>query len=232
MPRITTTAVGASLPANGHPADKLGFVVGAGIKLNAPMIGQGDYLQAQVNYTQGALRYIFQTPNSNWGKVKGASEGFGVLSDAVDGGIPAPANASDLELTTAWNVNAAYDHFWNPRWRTSLYGGYAAVSYNDRGNVIACAFGGSGSGRGTTAIATPGCDNNWSTWWLGSRTQWNVTKDFYMGLDVMYSKLSSASLPADTTTFTTCHRRRDSRLRRGQLAVPFPRASRFLSLIA
>ena len=59
-------------PAQGHPDDKLGFVVGAGIKLNAPMIGQGDYFQAQVNYTQGALRYIFQTPNSNWGKVKGA----------------------------------------------------------------------------------------------------------------------------------------------------------------
>ena len=47
------------------------------------MIGQGDYLQAQVNYTQGALRYIFQTPNSNWGKVEGQDEGFGVLSDAV-----------------------------------------------------------------------------------------------------------------------------------------------------
>src|SRR6185312_7129931 len=45
---------------NGHPADKWGFAIGAGIKLNAPMIGQGDYLQAQVNYTEGALRYIFQ----------------------------------------------------------------------------------------------------------------------------------------------------------------------------
>ena len=39
------------------------LVVGAGVKLNAPLIGQGDYFQAQVNYTQGALRYIFQTPS-------------------------------------------------------------------------------------------------------------------------------------------------------------------------
>ena len=31
-------------PANGHPDDRLGFAIGAGIKLNAPMIGQGDYL--------------------------------------------------------------------------------------------------------------------------------------------------------------------------------------------
>ena len=190
------------IPSGGHPSDKLGFVIGAGIKLNAPMIGQGDFFQAQVNYTQGALRYIFQTPNSNWGKVNGASEGFGVLSDAVYNGTLAAGNASDLELTTAWNVNAAYEHFWNPRWRTSLYGGYAAVSYNDRGNAMTCFFEGAGTGgpagAGTTAVANPGCDNNWGTWWLGSRTQWNVAKDFYMGVDVMYAKLLSASLPGNS----------------------------------
>ena len=38
----------------GHPNDKIGFAVGAGIKINFPMIGPGDYFQAQVNYTQGA----------------------------------------------------------------------------------------------------------------------------------------------------------------------------------
>ena len=62
------------------PKTNWAWLVGAGIKLNAPMISQGDFFQAQVNYTQGALRYIFQTPNSNWGKVNGATEGFGVVS--------------------------------------------------------------------------------------------------------------------------------------------------------
>jgi hypothetical protein len=190
-------------PGSGHPDDKWGFAIGAGAKLNAPMIGQGDYVQAQVNYTQGALRYIFQTPNSNWAKVDGQNEGFGELSDAVYGGTPATGTASDLNLTTAWNVNAAYEHFWNPRWRTSLYGGYAAVSFSEQGNAITCALEFAGTGQGTTAVARPGCDNNWSTWWLGSRTQWNVTRDFYMGLDVMYSKLSSASLPGDLLTSLT-----------------------------
>ena len=56
------------------PTTRWVLSIGAGIKLNAPMIGQGDYFQAQVNYTQGALRYIFQTPNSNWGKVNGATK--------------------------------------------------------------------------------------------------------------------------------------------------------------
>jgi hypothetical protein len=174
-------------PDSGHPDDKLGFVVGAGIKLNAPMIGQGDFFQAQVNYTQGALRYVFQTPNSNWGKVDGNSAGFGGLTDALYGGTIAAGTATDLQLTTAWNINAAYEHFWSPRWRTSLYGGYAVVTYNDVGNALVCR-----SGLGA------GCDMDWSTWWFGSRTQWNVSKDFYLGVDVMYAKLHSADFGLGT----------------------------------
>ena len=186
---------GNSDPTTGHPDDKWGFVVGAGLKLNAPMIGQGDYFQAQVNYTEGALRYVFMTPNSNWGKVDGNSIGWGVVSDAVFSGRLGGTGgfaATGLELTTAWGVNAAYEHFWNPRWRTSLYGGYAAVNYSDNANAIMCDFGNGGS-------VTNGCDMNWSTWWIGSRTQWNVTKDFYMGVDVLYSKLQGATSSVDPT---------------------------------
>jgi hypothetical protein len=181
-------------PSSGHPDDKLGFAIGAGIKLNAPMFGQGDYFQAQVNYTQGALRYVFQTPNSNWGKVVGRDEGFGVLTDGVYAGFTDPEK-TNLSLTTAWNLNAAYEHFWNPQWRTSLYGGYAAVSYNGPSNAILCLTEGAGTAPVVTAIADPGCNNDFSTWWIGSRTQWNITKDFYMGFDTLYSKLQSADMP-------------------------------------
>jgi hypothetical protein len=170
----------------GHPDDKAGFALGAGLKLNAPMIGQGDYLQTQVNYSEGALRYVFQTSQPSWGFQEGNSSGYGLISDSVyNGAIAGAATATDLQLTTAWNVNAAYEHFWNPRWRTSVYGGYAEVSYSDTANSILCGFAG--------ASVTNGCDNDWQTWWVGTRTQWNVTKDFYMGLDVMYSKLQSAT---------------------------------------
>jgi hypothetical protein len=185
----TTFGTGFAINTS-HPDEELGFAVGAGVKVNVPMLGQGDYFQMQVNYSQGALRYIFQTPNTNWGINDGFSAGWGVVSDAVYGGTLATANATDLELTTAWNVNAAYEHFWNPRWRTSLYGGYAAVSYGDVANSILCGFGPTGA----PTAASLGCDNDWQTWWIGSRTQWNVTKDFYMGLDVLYSKIQSANL--------------------------------------
>ena len=182
------SGVGASAASlgSGHPDDKIGWVIGGGIKLNAPFIGQGDYFQAQVNYTQGALRYVFQTSQPSWSiNDTGNSAGFGIMSDAVYNGTITGVGinaATSLELTTAWNVNAAYEHFWNPRWRTSLYGGYAQVSYSSNANSILCGF-------GTNGVVTNGCDSDWQTWWVGSRTQWNVTKDFYMGVDVMYSKL-------------------------------------------
>jgi hypothetical protein len=182
-----------AIPAfSSHPDDELGWAVGGGIKLNAPMIGQGDFFQAQATYAQGALKYVFQTPTTNWFKRDGAEITTGFLSDAIYGGTFG-TTATDLELTSGWNVNAAYEHFWNPRWKTSIYGGYAQVMYGDRANAMICASLGTANGTantgGTSAVAAPGCNSDWSTWWVGSRTQWNVTKDFYMGVDVLYSKL-------------------------------------------
>ena len=48
--------------ATAIPTDKWGSAVGAGLKVNFPMIGPGDYFQAQVNYTEGAMRYAATTP--------------------------------------------------------------------------------------------------------------------------------------------------------------------------
>ena len=91
-------------------------------------------------------------------------------------------------------------------------------------------------GIGIDAVAEAGCDANWRHWWVGSRTQWNVTKDFYMGVDLLYQKVETAStpdglvplpvIPAGTNTVPgpSCQRP-------GQLAGPLPRPSRLLSVI-
>ena len=47
--------------------------------------------------------------------------------------------ATGIQLTTAWGINAGYEHFWSPQWRTSLYGGYAQTSYNSTANALICA---------------------------------------------------------------------------------------------
>jgi hypothetical protein len=77
------------------------------------MIGPGDYFQAQVNYTEGAVRYTAFTPGgSNQTQFEGGDlMGMGVMSDGVYCGASAtaapiaagnacPAGASSVELTT------------------------------------------------------------------------------------------------------------------------------------
>ena len=140
-------------------------------------------------------------PNFNAGIRSSDSAGFGFISDAVYGGRLQDNNTTSLELTQTLAINAAYEHFWNPAWRTSVYGGYAEVNYSGLASAMMCnnLFG--GTGQGSSAVAKAGCDNDWSVWWLGTRTQWNVTKDFYMGVDVLYQKLNTASTPATSGGF-------------------------------
>ncbi len=183
----------------GHPADATGFAVGGGLKVLFPSIAAGDYFQSQVNYTQGALRYLFMTPNTNWGKVDGAAEAYGVMSDCVYGGIVAAGTNTSCQLTTAWGFNASFEHYWTPSVHQSLYGAYYAVSYSGGaggGNALLCTNEGFGIGTtGTGLTAAAGCNNNWSTWGIGSRLQWDVTKSFYLGVEVLYSQLISATTP-------------------------------------
>jgi hypothetical protein len=196
-----TSGAGTIIPANGHPSDQWGFAVGAGLKLNFPSIAQGDYFQSQVNYTQGALRYVDNGPDSTADILKGNTQAYGVFSDCVFGGFG--ATATSCQLTTAWGVNASYEHYWTPQWHESFYGGYMAVSYNSAANAMLCSAaspgaGVFGAGGGTTAVATPGCNNNWSLTTVGSRLQWDVTKTLYMGVEVLYNRLNSATTPTGT----------------------------------
>jgi hypothetical protein len=174
---------------NGHPDNELGWAVGAGIKINMPMIAAGDFFAAQVAYSEGALKYICQHPGCSFDNhfEGGTSFGYGIWTDAVYGG------GTDVQLTTGWGVVAAWEHFWTPALRTSLHGGYLEVRYNDLANDILC------NGQGEIVVQQGECNNNFSRWQIGSRTQWNVTKAFYMGFDVLYQKINTASEGAIAT---------------------------------
>jgi hypothetical protein len=183
---------------NGHPDDKWGWAVSGGLRLNAPMIGPGDYFQAQAIYSVGAIRYASQTPSSStMQKWQGDTVGYGFWTDGVyDANM---ANGGSVELTTAWSLFASYEHFWTPSLRTSLYGSYVDVSHNGAATAIIC---GQGGGANIAFFNDAGCNPDWSAFTIGSRSQWDITKDLYVGLDVIYSKLNSAS-PGAAGTITT-----------------------------
>jgi Porin subfamily len=180
----------------GHPSDAWGWVLGAGLRLNFPMIAQGDYFQGEVNYTQGGLRYLNQPTQANYENQQSNTGAYGVMSDCVYSGVDeGAAPGSSCQLTTAWSVNAGYEHYWTPSVHESFVGAYEAVSYNSQANGILCVLEKDGNGAITGVgvfSAAPGCDNNWSTWGASSRLQWDVTKSFYLGVEVMYNHLNSA----------------------------------------
>jgi hypothetical protein len=180
----------------GHPADKVGWAAGAGIKVNT---WGGSYFQIQGTYAQGATRYVAFTPAGAFSptQFKGATLGYGILSDGVFS-----TATGDVQLTTAFGVNAAYDHFWRPDLRTSLYGTWATFRYNAVANAAICLTQAANGQPGSGTIAfngiagastTAACDNNFNWWAVGSRTQWNITPWFYVGFDVVYQKLETAS---------------------------------------
>jgi hypothetical protein len=189
----------------GHPSDAWGYAVGAGVKFNVPVIAPGDFFQAQGNYSVGASRYTFYTDDTNWGKVDGNREAYGVLSDCVYGGSVAAGTNTSCQLTTTWGFNAGYEHFWTPSVHQSLYGSWYQVAYNSSANNMLCVIENGGAtvaATGSATAATAGCNNNWSTWAIGSRLQWDVTKSFYLGVEVLYEDLRSAT-PNAAGTLTT-----------------------------
>ncbi|MFN3658832.1 MAG: porin, partial [Pseudolabrys sp.] len=159
----------------GHPGDAMGWAVGAGIRLNAPMIGAGDYFQAQINYGVGAISY--QMGGTSYSVTNGAESGFGNKRDGIYG------TTGDVELTTGWSVGASFEHNWNRQWKTSIYGDYAAADYSDAANRLVC----------SAAALLTGCDWDFSTWQVGTRTQWNPVPNLDVGLDVIYTQLNSAN---------------------------------------
>ena len=182
----------------GHPGDKWGWAAGVGLKINTPFITQGDWFQTQVNVTQGALRYLFNTPNTNWGKVErrlrkaSACSATACTRASVAFGNNTGCHA-DLRLGRQRRLRALLDpglaHLAVRRLLPSVV--WQGYRLGQRHPVL-------GGGlrqrrwRGTLAVADAGCNNNWSTWGVGSRTQWDVTKTFYLGVEVLYSELNSA----------------------------------------
>ena len=150
------------------------------------------------------------TKAGSWQILHGNSAGVGWATDGIfDNVLNGATNQTSIQLTNAWSVNAGYEHIWNPRWRTSLYGGYTRVWYNGTATDIAAEHLPTPATAPFTACGQPvegavwplvalnhgegnSCSPNFSFWQIGSRTQWDITKDFYMGVDVVYTRLNTA----------------------------------------
>jgi hypothetical protein len=188
--------LGTVVEWNGHPGNDIGWAVGAGLRLNAPMIGPGDYFQAAVHYTEGAIRYA---ANSQTSAVLAQGQNVANVIHN-DGGFTGTQTAPGVfERTTAWSVFASFEHFWTPSLRTSIYGSYLDISRPDNLNTAMCASGLFGGGSTAAGGRAAGCDLDSNQWNIGTRSQWNITKDLYVGVDFIYHKVNTATMNAAGT---------------------------------
>jgi hypothetical protein len=186
--------------ATGGPGYATGWFGGAGFKINLPMLAKGDYIGAQFNYAVGATGYVDDGASSGTIAVPaaggsyaqynggaGGNVGFGVVSDGVYGVIGGAGTS--VQLTTTWGIGAGLEHFWTPHWQTSVYGTYMSSRYSATANALLCAAeaGTLAANAGLTVAA--GCNNNWNYYTVGTRTQFDIDSQTYIGVDVIYTKL-------------------------------------------
>jgi hypothetical protein len=200
---------GAPVQACDNPSDRYGWAVSGGGQVIIPGTLR-DTFGVNAVYSQGAVGFatrgaLWQLYGSN------SSAGFGWANDGIydntTPGCVAPNCRTPIELTTAWSINAAYEHVWNTEWKTSAYGSFAAISYNDNAKAIINSHLPGAAGTRPCVVPVAGavqpplgipvgsdnsCNPNYSFWTVGSRTQYSPVAWLDLGVDVFYTHLNTA----------------------------------------
>jgi hypothetical protein len=97
-----------------------------------------------------------------------------------------------VQQSNAWEVSAFYEHYWNPNWRTSLFGNYSRVSYGDAGNaLLAASFapGGATRGAAATGLTQTGGNFDLGLAQIGTKTAWTPVKNLTLSAEFIYSRI-------------------------------------------
>jgi hypothetical protein len=168
-----------------YPDDKWGWAAMTGVDIKAPWLGPGDHFGGYFNYGVGAVAYSGGSNLASPGLFgSGNNVAFGVVTDAVF------VNGKGLEQTTAWTVGGGWEHFWLPNFSTTVYGTHTKVSYND--TVINNGWFCAGSGAARQNIRGV-CDPSFRFWTVGSHTDWYPVPGFRLAVDVLYTRIETAS---------------------------------------
>jgi hypothetical protein len=190
---VGNTLTGTNVNGNDLNAHKTTWAVGAGVKLNMPMIAAGDVLWLNGAYADGMTEYTI-----NWTYFKGSdtkrnTAGFVNNAPSWVNTIDAAGNAR-IETLKSWNLAALYTHYWTPEWRHS----FLVTGGRVEGTPVSSA----------TAFGVGGAFGDATVWNVGTQLAWLPTRNFEIGVDVLYNRVSQdvrrniGTLNAAGTVFT------------------------------
>ncbi len=181
-----TAASGATAPT-AAAGDKMGFAIGAGVRINLDMLARGDVLWMQATYVDGMVGYLLNNGNSDLiGANRNTTSGpfnysqasnvpFAYRDAIVNVGLANPS----IQTTKAWGLAAGFRHFWTPALRSSIYGNYAKVD-------------------APLASTLP----DFTMWSVGVNTIWSPVRNLDLGVEIVYASIrrDSANSGAAATT--------------------------------
>lgn len=208
---ITATYYNPANQISGHPNDAWGYALTGAVELKNLPTGTGDSLKLEATFANGAARYVFGGTFDVIGGGRFAKFGstslpgarnslaFGYALDGVFSGTSA-ADGTQIQKSNAWDVSAFYEHYWNPQWRTSLFGSYSSIEYNANAtNLLFASFSSPGavglgvntSGVGAKAGVLNASGNfNLAVAQVGTRTAWTPVKNLTLSAEVIFSRLN------------------------------------------
>jgi hypothetical protein len=181
----------------------------AGLVVNLPW-AKGDQFWIEGAYTVGAASYTGFNQNgqyTSFQRFEGNTVAAAWALDAVFANVIGAATpsagatgASGLQLTTVWTIAAALQHYWTPALRSSVFGAYTGVDFNDTATLIMCTspVGPFKTLGGAQRAVVGGCNPDFNVWGVGTRTIWNPVPNLDIGLEVVYAKIEQKSDAADT----------------------------------
>lgn len=155
---------------------RTGWAVSAGLKINLPMLAQGDSIQAWAIYGAGALDYIVAMgPNAGIFYTGSALGGFLRMDRNLTlYCLNAACTAGGADQSRAFSVAAALVHYWTPSLRSNFVASYAKTT---PGSVVR-----------STAWQEGGLSTV-SVWGAMSNLIWSPVRGFDIGVELSYSKL-------------------------------------------
>ncbi len=146
------------------------WAVSGGLKLNLPMLASGSALWLTGAYADGMTEYT-----TNWTSFKNTA----FLRDAGGYAMNHPSyvyGPNGIETVKSWNVAALLQHFWAPQWRSVAWASYGQVG----GTTTSQSAAWNGVNRFGDA----------TVWNIGKQLAWLPTRDFEIGVEVIYSRVS------------------------------------------
>jgi hypothetical protein len=148
------------------------YAIGAGTKINLPMLAKGSALYLTAAYADGMTEYT-----TNWSSFKSSAQKREVGGFVVNHpSFTMNAAGTSLENVKSWGVAGLLEHYWAPQYRSVLFGGYGQIdaSAGQKASVW--------DGKRYFGDAT--------VWNIGKGFAWLPARNFEIGVEVTYARVS------------------------------------------